>query len=389
MLGLNDPNATRTYLVLAQNNAEIRATGGIAGSFGLVTVKNGAIEMHDFMSTSDFGSFDQPVTKLTDGEQALFGERLGEFMQDVNFTPDFARSGQLAKAMWEAKQGGSIDGVISMDPVFLQQMLAVAGPVKMSFAGVDVTLDGSNTASSLLNKVYFDIPDNADQDAFFAAAAKASFDQILHNSGANSTQLAKRMLESAQDGHLYVWSAHEDEQKLLDGTTVGGTLVTADSSDGYMGGSAPQQVIGVYYNDAMASKMDWYLERSVDDKLVATYPNGREQHEITIRMRNTLSDADVASLPDYIIGTLENGAVKGHIQFINYLYVPAGGSAPEYQAGPNGEKGDAYAVHDGLTAIAKQISLAPGESYTIKATVYTAPGALAGQTVVRQTPTIR
>lgn len=388
MLGLDNPDGARNYLVLAQNNAEVRATGGIPGSFGLVTVKNGTVEMHDFLSTSDFGSFSQPVVPLNADEQSLFGERLGEFMQDVNFTPDFARTGQLAKAMWEARQGGTVDGVISMDPVFLQRVLAAVGSVEVSKDGVSVTLDGSNTAETLLSKVYALLPDNADQDEFFGVAAKAAFNKILHSSSANPSELAKQVISATQDGHLYVWSANADEQKLLDGTMVGGTLVTEESG-GYLGGKAPQQVIGVYYNDAMASKMDWYLERSVEDRIVETYPNGREQHSITIRLRNVLTASDVSKLPDYVIGSLENGAVKGNIQFINYLYVPAGGSAPEYAAGPNAEKGDSYVVHDGLTAIAKQVSLAPGESYEITATIYTASGSLPGHTVVRQTPLAR
>lgn len=389
MLGLDDPNATRTYLVLAQNNAEVRTTGGIAGAFGLVSVKGGKVEMHDFISTSEFGSFDQPVVPLQSDERDIFGDKLGEFMQDVNFTPDFSRTGQIAKAMWEAKRGDTIDGVISMDPVFLQRVLSAVGPVTVDGGnGVSMTLDGSNTAQSLLNKVYFDLPDSTDQDKFFGLATKASFDKILHSSSANPSELVKQVISSAEDGHLYVWSAREDEQKLLDGTLVGGTLVTKESG-GYMGSKAPRQVIGVYYNDAMASKMDWYLDRSVEDKLVQTYPNGRERHEITIRMRNTLSAGDVEGLPDYIIGTLENGAVKGNIQFVNYLYVPAGGAVPEYAAGPNGDKGDDYAIHDGLTVVAKQVSLAPGESYEIKATVYTASGSMNGRTVVRQTPLAR
>lgn len=381
---------SRNYLILAQNNAEIRATGGISGSLGLVTVHDGAITMHDFVSASGFGERDEPVIPLTDDEKQLYGDRLGEFMQDVNFTPDFARVGELAAAMWKDKYGDQVDGVIAVDPVFLQRLLAVAGPVDVTHGGHKVTLDGTHTASILLSDVYRYLPDNDEQDAFFAGAAQAAFGKVLYASGANSVALAKQTIAAANDGHLHVWSADESEQKLLAGTTVGGTLVTKDSGSYLsMSGAAPRQVIGVYYNDAMASKMDWYLRRDVKDKLVKTYENGSEEHQITITMTNTLDGSQVNSLPSYVIGSLENGAEKGHIQFITYLYAPAGGGIPSYTAGSDKAKGDVYALHDGLTVIGKQISLAPGESTTITATVVTAPGSAAGQTVVRQTPLVK
>ncbi len=386
MLGTNGDGAPRNYLLLAQNNAEIRATGGIAGSLGLLTVTGGHVEMHDFVPAAGFEKLDQPVVQLTDNENTIYGERLGEFMQDVNFTPDFARAGQIATAMWGAKYGDHVDGVIAIDPVFLQQVLAVTGSVTVTQGGYTATLDGGNTASVLLNEVYHQLQGNDDQDAFFSNASKTAFDKILHSSGADPVKLGKAVMNAAKGGHFYVWSANADEQKLLAGTTVGGTLVTKDSG-AYLGigGAAPQQVIGVYYNDSMASKMDWYLDRKVEDKLVETYADGSEKHEVTITMRNTLDASQVDSLPGYVVGTLENGAVKGNVQFINYLYAPAGGGIPDYAAGPNGEKGDVYALHDGLTVIAKQISLAPGETYQVKATVVTAPHAVGGKTVVRET----
>ena len=386
MLGNNDPTATRTYLVLVQNNAEIRATGGISGSFGLVTVSNGKITMHEFENTGEFPPFDAPVTELTADEKNIYGDNLGRYIVDTNFTPDFPRTGQLAKTMWEMKNGGSIDGVISVDPVFLQRLLSVAGSVTVSEGGYSTTLDGTNAASVLLNQAYFDIPWDA-QDAFFTAASKACFDRILNGAG-NPVDLVKQAIGAADDGHLYIWSAHEDEQKLLAGTTVGGALVT-DKSDNYMGGDAPQQVIGVYYNDSVSGKMDWYLKREVTDNVKKVDPNGSEEHEITIRMTNTLAADQASSLPDVFYGGLENGSAKGDIQLVNYLYVPAGGSVPDYKAGAKGEKGDAYALHNDLTVICKKVNLKPGESYEIKATVFTAPGSLPGQTVLRQTPLIQ
>lgn len=387
MLGLDNPNESRTYLILAQGNAELRATGGVSGSWGTVTVANGRITLNDFVSEGELAVFDSPVTKLTDDELALYGYKMGSKPQDVNFTPDFRRTGTIAKTMWERRFGQHIDGVISIDPVFLQKVMSVVGSVQVTYNDYSPVLDGQSVSRVLLNEVYAALPDVNDQDAFFSLAAKTVFDHMLHIDSAQSTELVKQLTEAARNGHVYVWSANDGEQKLLDDSGVGGVLVTAKSGK-YMGGSTPKQVIGVYFNDAMGSKMDWYLERKVTDNIVRTYANGSEQHEITISLRNTLSKGDVGKIPGYVVGALEHGAQAGDIQLINYLYAPAGGSIPQYEAGPDAEKGDNYNLHDGLTVISKQVNLKPGESYEIKAIVYTAPGSLPGETVLRQTPLI-
>lgn len=388
MLGLNNPNESRTYLILAQGNAELRATGGVAGSWGTITVQNGKLTLNDFISEGELEGLESPVTALSENELALYGDKLGRKPQDVNFTPDFQRTGVIAKAMWEQRFGQHIDGVLSIDPVFLQRLLSVAGSVQVTYKNYSPVLDGQSTSRVLLNEAYAALPDPGDQDEFFSLAAKAAFDRMLQVQGNDSTRLLKQVFDAAAQGHVYVWSAHEEEQSLLSGSEVSGSLVTAQSLK-YMGGKTPKQVIGVYFNDAMGSKMDWYLDRKVSDTIVKTYPNGREKHEITIRLRNTLSEADVDNVPGYVVGSLENGAQKGDIQFINYLYVPTGGSVPQYAAGPNGDKGDNYSLHDGLTVISKQVNLKPGQSYEIKATVYTAEGSLPGQTVLRQTPLVQ
>ena len=388
MLGLNNPNETRTYLILAQGNAELRATGGVAGSWGTVTVQNGKITLNDFVSESELEGLDSPVTELSADEIALYSDKLGRKPQDVNFTPDFQRTGTIAKAMWEQRFGQQIDGVLSIDPVLLQRVLSVVGSVQVSYKNCSMVLDGQSTSRVLLNGAYAALPDPEDQDEFFSLAATEAFNRMLHVQSSQSMQLIKQLATAAQQGHVYVWSAHAEEQSVLAGTAVSGGLFTAKSPK-YMGGKTPKQVIGVYFNDAMGSKMDWYLDRKVTDTVTETYADGRERHEITISLRNTLSEADVAKVPGYVIGSLENGAQAGDIQFINYLYAPAGGSIPKYSAGPDGEKGDDYRLHDGLTVISKQVNLKPGQSYEITATVYTAAGSVPGQTVLRQTPLLQ
>ena len=98
MLGAEGP---RDYLLLFQNNAEIRATGGMPGSWALVHADDGRLEI------------DSPGHRrqLPDGRRAgaaahrrrarALRAEIGTYFQDPGFTPDFPRAAELWNAHWE------------------------------------------------------------------------------------------------------------------------------------------------------------------------------------------------------------------------------------------------------------------------------------------------
>ncbi len=104
----------RNYLFLFQNNAEVRATGGIPGSFALLTASHGKVTLGRQDDAGSLGRFVRPPIPLTGEEKALFEAGAGRLPQDVNFTPDFPRTAELAAAMYRAKRGLAVDGVVSV-----------------------------------------------------------------------------------------------------------------------------------------------------------------------------------------------------------------------------------------------------------------------------------
>ena len=152
MLGADGP---REYLMLVQNNAEQRATGGVSTLIVLRAV-NGVVEVVQTRSAGgELGSLPTPILSLTRAEQALFGTGLGRYMADVTFTPDFPRSGQLAAAIWKQQVGADLDGVLSIDPGALARVLGATGPVELSTGQV---LTSKNAERLLMNTVYLEDP---------------------------------------------------------------------------------------------------------------------------------------------------------------------------------------------------------------------------------------
>lgn len=366
-----DGGEPRTYLILSQTNSEIRPGGGLPGSWGTMTVSGGSVSVQEFVAAQDMGRTDRDVVDLTPEERLLFTNKMARVPQDVNFTPDFPRTGEIAKAMWQEYAQQEVDGVIAIDPVFLQRMLAISGPVTLENG---VTLDGSNTTQYLLNQVYIDIPEN-EQNAYFATVAATVFAHIMHH--ANDSQgFLNAMTSSIMDGHMKLWSAHESEQTQLETTPICGALKTSLST--------PE--VGVYFSDLSQAKMDWYLKREVSIEPDTTHTGGADQYTVHIKLTNMITPEEVSTLPRYIVGPLAEGVEAGQIKTVAFVYAPAGGSLLDGSMS-DGSEFDGFTVHHELTVGTKTFTLDPGESYEITCHVQVAPGISEPLTLV-QTPQV-
>ena len=363
-------DAPRNYLILAQTNAEARPSGGLTGSLGVITVQGGHLSLQPFVSDMEIPNTGEPVVELTAEERLLFTDKLGTDIRDVNFTPDFPRTGEIVRAMWAKQYGVQVDGVIAIDPLFLQNMLAVTGGVTMPDGSV---LDGETTAQMLLNTVYAKMTPE-ETDKYFADAAQAAFNHITQNAD-NPKAYIGALSQSVKQGHLLVWSAHEDEQDLIAEYDISGRLVTE--------GAKPQ--VGVYISDETQSKMDWYLHREVTTEFQKVAANGANQYTVHIKMKNLMTAEELATAPNYVTGGTDE-TEPGDIRTALFLYAPANGRLVDWKF-QNQNDYQGVTVHDGLTLAVGKVTLKPGEEYEITLHVQSAPNAKEALTV-RQTPFI-
>ncbi|WP_315095730.1 DUF4012 domain-containing protein [uncultured Cellulomonas sp.] len=369
MMGADGP---RSYLVLVQNNAEQRATGGIPGSVLLLSADAGAVTVVEERSGGSLSGLAEPALPLTDAENALFGPLLGTDMRDVTFTPDFPRSGALAKAIWEQKVGGTIDGVLSVDPGALALVLGATGPVTLADG---TTLSADDAVQTLLNQVYLDIEDPREQDAFFAATSTAVFTAVIGGQG-DAPAVMDALAEAARQGRLMVWSADEDEQSRLEPTVLGGALRGVD-------GDSP--VIGVYLNDGTQAKVGYYLDLTVDAEATQCRPDGSQIVDAVVTLTYD-APPDAAELPAYLVG-LDDIVPLGDIRTNVLIYAPSGGGIETVRVKPD-PQGLLAQIHDDLGVGGRTFVLKPGESGTLDLQIVTGPKQT-GNVHIRSTPTAR
>lgn len=356
MLGADEP---RHYLVLVQNSAEARATGGIPGALAVLSANDGKIVLEEQSSASALGPF-QPSIEVDPEQTSLYTQRLGTQMQNVNLTPNFPTAASTAKQMWEERHPSeTVDGVLALDPVVLRNLIGASGPVDVSdpevlslieATSLPKSLTKDNVVSTLLSEVYKEIEDPAAQDAYFSAVAGQVFATFTGGKG-DGTQLVKALASSVQEHRLYLWSAQPNEQSMIATTPLAGSVE---------GSQAKGASFGVYFNDGTGAKMDYYASRTA--RLVQTC-HGDEYSSYIVRLRvtnNAPSDA-AAVLPSYVTGHGVYGVEPGHIRTNYVFYGPA--QAFVETASLNGRLVPIGAGKHGQRPVGTvTLELAPGES---------------------------
>ncbi|PZE65393.1 hypothetical protein DEI83_09920 [Curtobacterium sp. MCBD17_021] len=342
----------RDYVLLFQNNAELRAGGGIPGAVALLQARDGAIALADQAAGSSFGPYDKPVLPLSAATTSLYGDITGRYMQDVNLTPRFDVTGALAREMWKQKFGQEVDGVLAIDPVTLGYILRATGPVQLPTGD---TLTSENATKLLLSDVYAKYPDPAVQDAFFASAASAVFEKVS-SGGFDSKKFIAALTDGTRDGRLRLWSADKAEQVQIAGTAVAGDLPTA---------SMQTREFGVYLNDGTASKMDYYLDKKVSVGSSVCRKDGRPTSVVEVTLKNTAPADAATSLPAYVTGGGALGTEPGKIKTLMAVYAPP--NAIYLGASQDGKGAALQTAMDGEHPVAQiQTLLAPGQSTTFR-----------------------
>lgn len=311
-------NGKRTYLLVAQNNAELRSTGGFPGSWSTLVLDNGKISLGSSEAIGDaVPDLSEPV-KLSKKEKKLFSKRVGYIPGDSGQIPDFSRAAKIWSQIWKKDGNVSIQGVIALDPVFLQDMLKLVGGVNVG----GVTVDGSNAASILLNESYKTMPVEQ-TDAFFAAVAAKAFQKIMNGLGpVDKTELIKTVSNDIDSGRFLVWAKNSQEQAALKDAGCTGEL----SED------TTQPVLGVYTTEFCWSKISWYLSVKTDVGQGVKNSDGTTSYDVTVTYKNNLTKDELSGLVEYVYGNNPNKRSKGDMIDFIYLVAPAGGSISNVKA---------------------------------------------------------
>lgn len=121
---------TRRYMVLLQNNLELRPGGGFLGQYAVVEIKNGEVVSLEVQDTNILDNTYKSDKLLPLALQKYLSDTKKMKMRDSNYSPHFPEN--VADALYFyglAGQNADFDGVFAINASLLEDVLAITGPI--------------------------------------------------------------------------------------------------------------------------------------------------------------------------------------------------------------------------------------------------------------------
>jgi hypothetical protein len=268
--------APRTYLLVVQNNHELRATGGFISAFGTLVVEEGKLaelafaDSYDFFSTAlEYGPAPAPIQQYM-GIQLLVP-------RDANWSPDLPAAAETIRTLYTRETGQEIDGIVTIDLHAVRHFVAALETLRVE--GVETPITAANVEEVLV-QLWERPPEGQGQATETAAggspaagdwwARRKDFVPLVASAAIarlragdfNPLALATELHAALDDRSLQVWFDQPQLEQVL-------------AEKGWDGGLHPEagaDFLAVVDNNVGYNKVDAVLRREVG--YTVTWPDG-------------------------------------------------------------------------------------------------------------------
>ena len=338
---------SQTYLILFQNDKELRPTGGFISAYALVKLSNGKIQI---IKSDDIYPLDQD-RKILPAPKPIIDYLMvdGFYMRDTNFSPDFKKSMQDFEVYYAQSNSPAISGIIALDTHFVEKMMELSGPLVVpgytfDFAGSGysscrqggIAFTAENVVCRL--EVYAEklmIGGGRDRKAMLGDLMDKLLDWLMHAPQDRWGQITNQVLGEAQGKHLLLYFHDKSLQELAENYNFAGRV--KEFSGDYL---------GIYDANLAAAKSDLYMTRRVEKSIL-----GKSDGSIQVKLTLTYANTGYA-----------DGWLNTTYRDYQRIYVPKGSTLINYSGGDL--KPQVY-EDLGKTVIANFIRVAPKSSTTV------------------------
>ena len=305
LLGFSGP---RTYLVLAQNNAELLPTGGLISVYGLITVREGRIEEMFFEDAIAFGdrwmkagNYEEPPAPLANYLLKGWSWNLAL----ANWSPDFPTTARQAQWFFEAGGGRPVDGVIGINVTTLEKLLGVTGPVDVPEYEVRVTSE--NALDIIEAHTRSPAHPGDDRKAIVGLIANDVLKRVLDAGPSQWSSLLDTLQEVGDGKDLLIYLDDADEQRLV-------------REMGWEGGlrDGPGDYVMVVDASVNSTKLNIAMEQSLHLE-VTLDELGNAHHRVTLGYVNNLPRWQEGRDPELVRRLMLGGTYGGYVRLLTPL----------------------------------------------------------------------
>ncbi|HXK52380.1 DUF4012 domain-containing protein [Candidatus Nomurabacteria bacterium] len=134
-------DGTKSYLVLFQNNNELRPTGGFIGSYAVVNFKDGKIAsiVIDDVYNPDGQIALREIKIDSPAPIKTYLQEDSLFIRNANWYPEFSQSAEVIKELFFKVDGRNFDGVFAVDLNMAKEFLEITGPIFLTAYNEEIT----------------------------------------------------------------------------------------------------------------------------------------------------------------------------------------------------------------------------------------------------------
>ena len=215
LMGFDEPV---NYLLIAQNEDELRPTGGFISGAGFLTIDRGAISSLIFEDANIVDDWEnkpyelppEPLQKYMLSELFLF--------RDANFWPDFPTSAEKAMDLYSYSREVPLDGAVAIDQSFIRFLLQAVGPIYSP--ELDLQVNASNVVDEL--RAQWEPDENDDRNwtrsrkDFMGPLASTLMTKLMSDFDSfDSLYLARILVSAADQSHLQIYVQDRDAAAVL------------------------------------------------------------------------------------------------------------------------------------------------------------------------------
>lgn len=372
ILGFSEP---RTYLLLLQNNHELRATGGFITAIGRITLDNGRITELTFEDSYAIyrDDVDHP---LAPAPLKRYMEIEILFLRDINWSPDFPTTARLAASLYAQDAGVQVDGVVSLDLRAVALLVGALAPLQV--AESDLTLTPDNVMTTIMH--FWNRPPTSTVEEetelleerqdwlykrkdFIPLIAESAMDR-LQSGDFNPARLIEGIAAALNERAVQIWLTDPDATALL-------------AQQGWDGGLHPQQgadYVALVDTNMGYNKVDAVIERQLTYTVDwSNGPTAPAQATVSVSYHHPLNVVDEVCSPRTTytsLGSYEEMTERCYFSYVR-LYVPKGSELISVK-GVEADSITEQPGERGTQLFAGYFSLEPSEEHIVTFT-YTLP----------------
>ena len=315
---LGTPEARR-YLILFQNDKELRSTGGFITGYALFKVEQGKLTVE---KADDIYKLDEAKSKKFPAPPEILTYHKGVYtleLRDTNYTPDFPKSMKRFEELLQSVNGfPAFDGIVAIDTHVLVEAMKILGSIPAY--GTNFTADNDKRCDC--PNVIYELELYADKPVAYEKGSRKDIIGVLLY---QILQKALGVSPSQYWGRLFQMTLSEMEQKHILFALKNPKAQEGIEAMNFAGQIKNYSGNYLHVNDVnfAGAKSDMFVKRSAKYDLVVD-GNGKGTVTLTLDYKNPAPPSDCGLESG---GLCLNGLLRDWVR----IYVPKGSKLLDFK----------------------------------------------------------